>query len=282
MNTALLSLIALAFGQNPPPADPAAQLAERTEQLKVFKEKAAELELRRGPEQPPLALTKEPVLRYSNAEREIGSLDGATFVWLEGARPLAVASFSIRRQGNSIYRECTSLSPWPLACTSGGAGVWLPKKGGLLAQSLSDAPLPGDTKAQRLTQLRALARRFTATCYNSRTEEPTELRLLPQPLYRYDDERSGILDGGLFAFVVSNDPELLLVLEAAKTEAGAAWRYSLARMSSLKESVRLDGKEIWAVPNYYRDPSEDRRTGPYVESRIGTFGPPAAAPPAPK
>jgi hypothetical protein len=279
MTTAFVSLVALAAWGQDPTADPTRLLAERMEQLKVFKEKAAEMELRRSAESPALALLKEPVLRYSNAEREIGSLDGATFVWVEGTRPIGVASFSIRRQGNSIYRECTSLSPTPLACTSGGPEVWLPKRGGLLGQSLSDAPQPGETKTQRLTQLRALARRFTATCFNPRTDESTELRLLPQPLYRYDDDKTGILDGALFAFVVSNDPELLLVLEVAKTEGGVvSWRYSLARMSSLRETVRLDGKEVWAVPNYYRDPSEDRRSGPYVEARIGVFAPVTAAP----
>ena len=110
MNAAIHWLMVAALcGQNPP-AQEADPLPGRTEQLKLFKEKAAEVELRRGPDAPPLALTKEPVLRYSNAEREIGSLDGATFVWLEGARPVAVVSFSVRRQGNSIYRECTSLS----------------------------------------------------------------------------------------------------------------------------------------------------------------------------
>jgi hypothetical protein len=275
MGAAFLWLLAVAqYGQNLPPPD-ADPLPGRTEQLKLFKEKAAEVELRRGPDEPPLALTKEPVLRYSNAEREIGSLDGATFVWLEGARPVAVVSFSVRRQGNSIYRECTSLSSKPLACTSGGALVWMPKTAGLLSQPLADAADPAATKAQRLVQLRALARRFTATCYNSRSDEPTELRLLPQPLYRYEDEKARLLDGAIFAFVVSNDPELLLVLEAVKAEGSpAAWRFSLARMSSLKEVVRLDGKDVWAVANYYRDPGEDRRTGPYVEGRIGTFGPP--------
>jgi hypothetical protein len=131
-------------------------------------------------------------------------------------------------------------------------------------------------KTQRLTQLRTLARRFSADCYHPRSGEPTELRLLTQPLYRYEDDKAGILDGAMFAFVVSNDPELLLVLEAVKAGGGpAGWRYSLARMSSLKETVKLDGKETWTVANYYQDPHEDRKTGPYVETRIGVFEPAA-------
>ena len=33
-------------------------------------------------------------------------------------------------------------------------------------------------------------------------------------------------------------------------------------MSSLKHSVKLDGQEIWSVPNYHRDPNVDRLSGP--------------------
>ncbi len=131
--------------------------------------------------------------------------------------------------------------------------------------------------------MRTLARRFTATCYNSKTDEPTILRLLPQPLYRFEDAKAGVLDGALFAFVVSNDPELFLLLEAARDggKGAAAWRFSLTRMSSLRETVRLDDKEVWSVPNYYQDRAEDRKTGPYTEAKVGTFTP-AAAPPREK
>lgn len=281
MNAAVWIIAAVALAQNPP-ADEAGRASERTEQLKHFKQRTAEMELRRGQEAPPLAIATEPVLRYSNAEREIGSLDGAMFLWLEMARPIAAVSLSVRRQGNQVYRECTSFSRTPLVCASGGMPVWSPKVGGLLDQKLADAPEPAATKTQRLTQLRSLARRFSASCYHARSRETSELRLLTQPLYRYEDEKAGILDGGLFAFVVSNDPELLLIVEAVQasttrsTKGGpAAWRYSLARMSSLQETVKLDGKEVWTVPNYYEDPQEDRRTGPYVEARIGVFANPS-------
>ena len=38
-----------------------------------------------------------------------------------------------------------------------------------------------------------------------------ELRLMPQPLYRYDaDDEGGTFDGALFAFAQGTDPEILL------------------------------------------------------------------------
>src|SRR5205085_10593172 len=215
------------------------------------------------------------VLRYSNPESEL-SRDGAMFLWLVGARPVAAISLSIRsRPLNRAYYECTSFSSQPLECKRDGETVWAPKTGGLLAQPMRDAPPPAARDFQRLTQMRNLARRFAATRENS--EGTKELRLQDSPLYRFSDNEQGILDGALFNFVISNDPELLVLIEAARDAASKEprWQYSLARMSSPHEVVRLDDKEVWSVPNYHRDPMEDRKTGPYVEAAFARFVPAA-------
>src|SRR5204863_3813257 len=101
---------------------------------------------------------------------------------------------------------------------------------------------------------RNIARRFSVTGHHSRTDEATQLSLKPTPHFRFEAEKQGIVDGALFVFSPTNDPEMLLLLEAVRDKAGEAayWRYSLARMSSLKEVVRLDDQEIWSVPNYHQ------------------------------
>jgi hypothetical protein len=274
-----LALVAAFLGQSPadPPSSARAAGEDRREMLAFLRDKAAELTL--APESgEPLPLRDEPVIHYSNAERDIGAIEGATFLWLDGNRPLAAVSMATRPLQKAIYRELASFTTAPLVCHSGEAIVWAPKTGGLVNQNLSGSPTPAAGKPQRLIQMRSLARRFKATCYNPRTDEPTELRLLPQPLYRYADDKTGVLDGALFAFVVSNDPELFLLLEArAEVKAGQPpWRYSLTRMSSLKEIVRLDDKEVWSVPSYWRDPAEDRKTGPYVEAKAADYDPTSA------
>jgi hypothetical protein len=273
-----LALAAAVLGQSPTEHPAADQDAGRQELRELFRGMAAELILTPKDDKP-LSLHSEPVIHYTNAERDIGAIEGATFLWLSGNRPVAAVSLATRPLQKAVYRELTSFSTAPLVCRAGEATVWATKTGGLLEQPLSDAPAPAATKAPRLTQMRSLARRFKATCYHPRTDEPTELRLLPQPLYRYAVEEAGIHDGALFAFVVSNDPELFLLLEA-RTSAKAeepTWRYSLARMSSLKMTVHLNDKPAWEVPNYWRDPAEDRKTGPYTEARVGTYEP--SAPP---
>ena len=170
-----------------------------------------------------------------------------------------------------MVRELTSFSATPLVCRRSGEIVWNPRTGGLLNQPLADAPPPANTATGRLAQLRSLARRFSATCI--RREVTTELRLMPQPLYRFSDETQGVVDGALFALAVGNDAELLLLIEAVESVKAQqpAWRFSLARMSSLDLKVRLDDLEIWTVPRFYTIPADERKASPYVEAMEGRF-----------
>jgi len=266
--------VIVALGQTN--ADTVDQGTVREEQMRFLNEKSAELTLLRLPDtKSPLPLLDRPVLRYSNP---VGlSSDGATLLWLAGKRPVAAVAFSIRRPNNAVYRECTSLWSEPLDCQQDGKNVWSPKKGGLLAQRLNDAPAPAATEARRLSQMRDIAARFNVTWHHSRTDERTQLHIMPAPLYRFAAQEDGILDGALFAFAITNDPEMLLLLEAVRDqpEATPYWRYAFGRMSSLKEVVRLDDQEIWSVPHFHSDPNDDRLTGSYTEQRVGVYVPDA-------
>ena len=79
-----------------------------------------------------------------------------------------------------------------------------------------------------------------------------ELRLLPQPLYRYKSTDPDVLDGAVFAFVTSagTDPEALLVLEARKPadKDRPVWHYAVARFTDLNLWVRHKGKEVFTAP----------------------------------
>ncbi len=267
-----LTLTTLLLAQAPPAAPaPSPEDAARQERLQSMRERAAEFTLLREGATEPLPLKAEPIVRYTNPEREGGTWDGATFLWLEGARPVAAISFGIRAPKNAVFAELTSLVQTPLVCRKGEALAWSPQTGGLAPRPFEDAPPPAATPTSRLTQMRSLARRFAAEC--TYKEDVSQMRLLPQPLYRYADEKSGLVDGGLFALVVSNDPEMFLILELVRT--GDAdkpqWHYALARMCSLKQTVRLDDKEIWTIPGFYTLPPADRKTGPYVEAYQGIF-----------
>ena len=76
--------------------EPADQSKEqRQAQLKFMRARAEEFSLERvDSEQEPLKLSEQAVLRYTNPERERGSSDGVTYLWLDGKRPMAVSSSS--------------------------------------------------------------------------------------------------------------------------------------------------------------------------------------------
>jgi hypothetical protein len=252
--------------------------AGRQQRLEYLKTRAGEFQVfTEADREKPLAQTKEPLLRYSNPARGFLLSDGGTFLWLDGERVVAVASWSLRGTGK-CYREFTSLAAEPLICMNGARVVWSPKAGGLVDQLLPDAPVPLANAPRRLAQMRTLAARFSAVIFKD--DAPTELRLMSQPVHRYKRESDKILDGGLFSFAEATDPEALVLLEARRgTKAGEfEWRFTLARMTSSQLRMRLDDKEIWSVTNFWKSPKSP--DDPYVEAFAGDYVAPES--PAPE
>ena len=91
-----------------------------------------------------------------------------------------------------------------------------------------------------------MLRPFTASVWdNANGTQP--LRLLPQPLLRYAQAERGILDGALFAFVLTTNPELLLVVEAQTIDDKPQWMYSIARFTGRQTELRFDDRPIWTT-----------------------------------
>src|SRR5689334_19920445 len=95
MSESCLTLLLLLFSLGQ--AEPDAAAADREARMQFFREHLAKFTLHQSGETEPAPLRAEPVLRYSNPERQSGSTDGAAFLWLAGQRPIAVISLSIRR-----------------------------------------------------------------------------------------------------------------------------------------------------------------------------------------
>lgn len=224
---------------------------ERQHRLEFMRQKLDEFVLTTETEpDDPLPHTNEPVLRFSNPVRNSFS-DGAIFLWLDGERPVAAASLFIRYNGDFGF-DLTSMTDKPLQCLREGQVLWAPQTGSLVGQPLPDAPAPANSPVLRLTQMRRMARRFSGSFNPWPREGLEEFRLLSQPIYRYADERSGVVDGAVFALAQANDPEVLLSLELVRPESGDVpiWLYSLSRMSAVLLKVRLDGREIWSAEGY--------------------------------
>jgi hypothetical protein len=197
----------------------------------IFGRVAAEYELLPENDSKPLKVLERPVYKWARSGA-FGGTNGAIYVWTRSGCAEAVACFwrSPAADGKiSVAHELHSLAPTLLTSNRTGSHPWKPSAG-VQRQLLADAPVPAATESGRLRQMRSICRDFAASTVSS-SDERTELRLLPQPLYRYESTDPEMVDGALFAFVcsVGTDPEVFLVLEARETKEGKRWHYALAR-----------------------------------------------------
>jgi len=201
-----------------------------------------------------LELRKEPVYVWTNPVRG-SQQDGVVFVWTSHGRPEAVGTIFSSRAGSGqrgLNHELHSLSLSILNVTRQGTheNLWEPRIAGIELIPIDGAAAPARTAAQRLAQMRTIAREFSATTRDAQ-DNRWELRLLSQPLYRYESTDPEVIDGALFAYVTSagTDPEALLIIEARKRPPGgnSVWCRALARFTDLNLSVRYKGTEVFAV-----------------------------------
>lgn len=205
----------------------------------------------------PLTLRREPVLKWSNPER--GRIFGHVFIWTAGGRPEAVASlYKWYHPHTHSSHEFQSLSLGNLTAKQDGADAWATSRPGVEFQLAADAPPPGKTAPERLRQMRRIADHFRADEIN-REGEHIPLRLLTQPLYRYEEPKGDLLDGALFTFVQGTDPEVLLLVEARRDHNGkASWQYALARLNGIKMRAFYDDRKVWEATELAREVIHDR------------------------
>ncbi len=168
----------------------------------------------------------------------IGSIYGDVFIWTENGRPEAVASiYKFYSPLTHRANEFHSLSLGKLTGQREGVAVWTPSKAGLELKPIHRRP-------RRPTRLRAaapdahLAQEFTGR-QTTREGVDRDMRLLAQPIYRYENTKGDLIDGGLFVFVIGTDPEAFLLIEARRTHSGALqWRFGATRMNSIDLRIK--------------------------------------------
>lgn len=252
----------LVIAQAEKPADNANAKEQQRKWNDYYAKVAADYEIKRGQGQAQkLELKAEPVLFWSNPIRP-GETNGSVFVWTyEGQAELVGTIFSHLVRGSTdmkvVAHEFQSLTREPLSGGRPGApGSWSLAAGGIEPKPIPGAPPPAETAAGRLSQMRNLAREFSATTNLEGVEQ--DLRLLPQPIHRNTKSVGEILDGALFTFVTGTDPELMLIIEA-RPAAGSdkpIWHYAAGRFTDLTLKLRHNGRELWtfdrsATPDPY-------------------------------
>jgi len=201
----------------------------------------------------PLKLVEKPVMKWANDD----DWSGDVFVWTRGETPEVIGCVltgPTEPKGRRIaFQEFHLLAEQPIAAADMAGRIrWAPAEG-LKRLRLEGAPVPADTPALRLTQMRQLLRDFTA---HMEANGEWELRLLPQPLMRYQPKEGPVVDGALFTFVWTKgtDPELILLMECRKTKDGLAWEYAPVRFSNRELWLKHHEVEVWRGPSH-REPA---------------------------
>jgi hypothetical protein len=196
--------------------------------------------VRAGDQQREIERVAEPIFTYSESTRESGHL-GTMWVWGTTGRPVALLA------QNKAYGE--PLWGFELVALAEGVSVemhdgwtWSPKSA-VQMKPLKDAPVAAESKIKRLTQLKGLAERFTLT--EQYFDESFVLRLLPRPVYRYQDDEAGLIDGALFNFAHGTNPEIFAVIECRKEASGSVWSYGFLPLAGAGVTAQLDGTTVW-------------------------------------
>lgn len=203
-------------------------------------------------------MLKDAVLNWSDSARHPDLLvPGTTWIWHNNGRPLLIGEIYGRDNGiDSWNLYACSLSADQLQMADGPIKIKF-DKGYYDPKEVADAPVPAKKKSERTVQMRNVADRFDAHQF---WKERFELRLLPKPIYRYEDPDNGIIDGAVYALVHGTNPEVLLLVEAHEAKDGARrWKVAFGSLAGARCVVRLDGKEYWTCPAHTGDPADPRK-----------------------
>ncbi|MDB5350354.1 MAG: hypothetical protein JWN86_1601 [Planctomycetota bacterium] len=230
-----------------------------TRQLKAMREIARNATMETAGGTSRTALIDEPIYKFNDPARRFS--DGSVWAFSKTGRPAALYTLSLEKTPSGVIQwvhEFTSLSETNVAVKNReylGGWEWAPEERGISMKPFSSVASPSDEVGKRSRQMRELARRFKAfeLWEPSGTARPEryELRLLPQPVYRYSDPANGLIDGAIFFMVYGQNPEIALVIEARQEgKAAPTWSYGMGRIAAAHLIVSLDEHNVadWPRP----------------------------------
>jgi hypothetical protein len=194
-----------------------------------------------------IEITRAPLHRWNDPTREFS--DAALWAWKASGRP--VAAITIELYPDRWGFEFVSLTTTPVEADDGQLH-WATKKAGVEFREIPRTSAPGASEAERLRQMRDLAKRFSAREFWDVTGRDYVLRLLPQPIDRYADPASGLVDGAMFIYANGTNPEVILLLEARRQgDNPPTWFYAAAPVTTAAPTLKLDHNDIWTSANKF-------------------------------
>lgn len=217
------------------------------EQLRTFFEKAVTQYKFESQQPVNLELQPKPILNLTNAARK--NLQGSVFVWTQDGRPAILVTFiTFTVRDGFMYRHQTnSMLEQPLRALLNGREVWTPKAASLVWHEFG-SPMAGDSGARRLVQMRGLAKEFAGEKFELEGTR-IELRVLPQPIYRYSSAKHDVVDGAMFILSESTEPTIYVIIEAFKNaESQTEFRWAAFPSHFITLNLYLGKEKVWSVP----------------------------------
>lgn len=223
-------------------AEDAAETEQRKQTRQRMLERFSKLRalVRVGEKEKEIERVDDPVFSYAEPTRETGGI-GTLWVFGSKGRPAALLAQS-KADGRPVWG-------YELAALLEGVSVemhdgwkWTPKSA-LKMTPLESGPPPADSEVRRLTQIKSLVEQFSLS--EEYGGESFELRLLPRPVYRYQDLDDGLIDGALFIFAHGTNPEAVAVIECREETKGPVWSYGFLPLAGAAVTAKLDGKAVW-------------------------------------
>jgi hypothetical protein len=250
----MLSVVALAWGCLAACTARAEDLPDskpETPEIAAAREHVTKFVLQEVRTQQPIERVEKPILLYGDATR--ASEQGSLWAFGKTGRPAVLVELFRMKDGRGadiwVYGLTrTTETDVRLRLPADSSWSWTPPKSDLAFRPLSGMKMPDATPAGRLRQMKEASRRFSAHEFWELEHSRFELRLLIQPVHRYDDPSRRILDGAVFVFAHGTNPEVTLFLEALQGKNGAEWQYAVGRSCQAEFHVLQDEKEVHSGP----------------------------------
>lgn len=231
-----------AVAQSLDETDAAQKLSEL--RLEKMRDRVAGLSVT-GRDGKPAGFTYEPAWRFDDNPR--GIVDASMWILGKSGRPSAVLALEFYDNDTVMY-ELTS-NDEPPKSVRGVDWEWKPQDQPFDWTKIPAKEAPGETAKLRQDQLKLLLGEFSAS--EEFNDQVHQLRILPRPIYEYEDASRGILSGALFVIANGKNAEILMFVEArAKTdEEPAHWVAGFSRLATASLDVKYAKEDFWSSPN---------------------------------
>jgi hypothetical protein len=204
-------------------------------------------------------------MKYTDVPRQIEM--ATLWVWQDDGYPVALGKVeAYERKVGPRWLYCFASLSTGLVDGKWPDGHRFQARRPGIAWAALDGPVPQETAAGRLRQMKELFRRFSGTIRDDVLKTAEELRPLARPLHEYSAPGQSVAQGVLCGLTAhGTNPDVIVALEAVSPAGGTdgpkSWRYGVVGMTASGITVRLDKAEVF-TRRYVRSP-EDLDTWTY-------------------